>query len=177
MADECGELADILERAKAELAPLIAEAVTMCDWAAVVKALDDFISSIRAALSYERTRGRLKPHSPFDEVFSWKTQFSERGWGAAAKNTFVESLLQPGEWISAVDWFVVTLTSGRTITRADVRAACREVLLSELESDEKVNKLREAATEKAAKEAHAARLTGTGITDRNGVFRDFGERA
>ncbi len=66
------------------------------------------------------------------------------------------------------------LTSGRTITRDQVREACREALISELESNEKINGLREAAAEKASREDFAARSSGTGLTDRNSHYLVFG---
>lgn len=174
MDDECGALTDVLTRAESGLAPRIAEAVTMMDFAAVVRAFDDALAEVRDTMTYERASGRLKQYSSFDRVNQWKSELACFGYGAAAKSVLVDELVKADDEIVDVDYLLIKLKSGRSITRLNIRDNCRPELLSSLESDEKIHRMREDAAEVAAKRERASRSSGTGITDGRGHFREFG---
>ena len=138
MLDEAGEVADVVQSHRETLLAAQIEALSAGRIEMAHKALDTFVNAVRHSLLWERTNGRLRQYTSFDRVNAWKSELAAHLYGAAAKSTLVDYLVSADEEIAAVDFYAVTLTNGRVITRQDIRDACATELLTGLESDEKV---------------------------------------
>jgi hypothetical protein len=162
--DDCEGCPDIVNAARTTLVAAACEAVSTCSYSKLESAINRFLAEVASAIQYERSHGRLRSRTAFDRVSEWKTELARHSFGAAEKATLIEML--DNDDISNVGPDFIACTSGRSLSRQQLRDNCRHEIRGNLISDEKLFAIRSAPVKVSA-------LSNTGIQGPDGKLRMF----